>query len=692
MATLPTVYDFGRRPTPNPQRQMATVSPRAATAVADAWSGIGDTASKIGFDIIDREATAAAKERDALVSDQIRSLLYDPQSGFMNMEGGSAVNQRQSILDRLDSLKSSAMEGLSSPAQKKFQDALTNRIESAKQSVDTHTSSARKTWLDGASSARIESAYQDSLVDPASTEANIATITNELRGKAVRDGWSSEQLDLETQKATSKVYNDQALRIASRDPISALQFLRSNQDKMLPSDIVNLEAQLQPAVKEATGRARGGEAFNATGDLTGAMALAAQNIGLNERQQGAALQEYMANGGVNLDPATTAWCAAYVNATLAQAGIAGTGSNLARSFLNWGDAVSVPQKGDLVVLSRGDPNGPQGHVGFFDGFNEDGSVRILGGNQGDAVSIASYSADRVLGYRRAGKSDVKVQPGISSLLDIQDPVERKAALEEYNLRTTVKKAQTDAFKASARDAAFQMIEAGGNVMDLPLEQRQALGEQAMSGLMEYQGKKLRKQPIETDPQTYLALRQAQANDPVAFKAMDMTQYVGKLSETDWQQFVDAQNKPRDSVTATAASTLMETAKRQMQAAGIDPTPKEGSDAAAQVASIQTQLLQWQDAYIKDKGQAPSQIEIDRQTAKMLTNITINPSGPMNERDVRAFELGGVDIGAEKLAGSDITVGDVTYPSDRVSEAADALRAAGIPVTAENLVTILGMVQ
>jgi uncharacterized protein (TIGR02594 family) len=131
-----------------------------------------------------------------------------------------------------------------------------------------------------------------------------------------------------------------------------------------------------------------------------AFQLAAKNLGMNERDQNAALAEFMANGGVNLDPAVTAWCAAYVNATLAQTGQKGTGSNMARSFLDWGQEVTEPQKGDLAVFQRGDPNGPYGHVGFFDGYNEDGTIRVLGGNQGDGVSIASYSPDQLLGFRR----------------------------------------------------------------------------------------------------------------------------------------------------------------------------------------------------------------------------------------------------------------------------------------------------
>jgi uncharacterized protein (TIGR02594 family) len=126
-----------------------------------------------------------------------------------------------------------------------------------------------------------------------------------------------------------------------------------------------------------------------------------KQIGLNENDQRTALSEYLSNGGVNLDPAVTAWCAGAVNAALGEAGIDGTGKLNARSFLDWGQPVDQPTKGDVAVFSRGDPNGWQGHVGFFDGYNDDGTIRVLGGNQGDGVNISSYSADKLLGFRRA---------------------------------------------------------------------------------------------------------------------------------------------------------------------------------------------------------------------------------------------------------------------------------------------------
>ena len=138
-------------------------------------------------------------------------------------------------------------------------------------------------------------------------------------------------------------------------------------------------------------------------------------MGLNERDQRAAIQDYLATGGANLDPATTAWCAAFVNATLQQSGGQGTGSNMARSFLNWGQSVDEPQEGDLAVFSRGDPNGPFGHVGFFKGYDENGNILVLGGNQGDAVSVAPYSPDRLLGFRRAGEGGAAQPPSQAAM-------------------------------------------------------------------------------------------------------------------------------------------------------------------------------------------------------------------------------------------------------------------------------------
>ena len=132
-----------------------------------------------------------------------------------------------------------------------------------------------------------------------------------------------------------------------------------------------------------------------------AYSVAESMVGKGEVPDRAILQEFLANGGENLDPATTAWCAAFVNAVLAKSGGQGTGKLNARSFMDWGQEVDQPQRGDVAVFSRGDADGWQGHVGFFDSYGDDGQIRVLGGNQGDSVNISGYDPSTLLGFRRA---------------------------------------------------------------------------------------------------------------------------------------------------------------------------------------------------------------------------------------------------------------------------------------------------
>lgn len=97
----------------------------------------------------------------------------------------------------------------------------------------------------------------------------------------------------------------------------------------------------------------------------------------------------------------TAWCSAFANWCMQRAGLEGTGSAMARSWLGWGIDLQEPRAGCIVVLARGAP--PAGHVGFY--LQRDGEmVRVLGGNQANAVSVQPYPRARVLGYRWPAES------------------------------------------------------------------------------------------------------------------------------------------------------------------------------------------------------------------------------------------------------------------------------------------------
>ena len=96
----------------------------------------------------------------------------------------------------------------------------------------------------------------------------------------------------------------------------------------------------------------------------------------------------------------TPWCSAFVNWCVEQSGEDGTNSAAARQWMHWGRKLKSPTKGCVVVLWRGSKSGTQGHVGFLVDKPDVRHVRILAGNQGDKVSVATFPTSRLLGYRQ----------------------------------------------------------------------------------------------------------------------------------------------------------------------------------------------------------------------------------------------------------------------------------------------------
>lgn len=91
------------------------------------------------------------------------------------------------------------------------------------------------------------------------------------------------------------------------------------------------------------------------------------------------------------------WCGLWMAVIAKRAGKPVNPNALwARSWLNWGSKVSgEPVLGDVLVFRRGNTSG---HVGLYVG-EDDGAFHVLGGNQGDKVSIVSIARSRLLGAR-----------------------------------------------------------------------------------------------------------------------------------------------------------------------------------------------------------------------------------------------------------------------------------------------------
>jgi uncharacterized protein (TIGR02594 family) len=95
----------------------------------------------------------------------------------------------------------------------------------------------------------------------------------------------------------------------------------------------------------------------------------------------------------------TPWCGGFMAWLMEPYGALPSEPLRARAWLGWGETLKEPVPGCVVVLKRGsDPK--SGHVALFQQWSKDkSSMYLLGGNQGNRVSIARFKTADVLGYR-----------------------------------------------------------------------------------------------------------------------------------------------------------------------------------------------------------------------------------------------------------------------------------------------------
>lgn len=110
--------------------------------------------------------------------------------------------------------------------------------------------------------------------------------------------------------------------------------------------------------------------------------------------------DYREMAGIRIggDDGVVPWCAIFVNAMLAKAGVKTSGSAMARSFASSAnfERLTAPMVGCITVISSS--RGPaSGHVFFYTG--ENGIMfQALGGNQNDSVNISMFQKKKLVGH------------------------------------------------------------------------------------------------------------------------------------------------------------------------------------------------------------------------------------------------------------------------------------------------------
>lgn len=128
--------------------------------------------------------------------------------------------------------------------------------------------------------------------------------------------------------------------------------------------------------------------------------IAQAEIGVRENalpgQHNQRILEYHATTTLRATTDETPWCSAFVNWALVQAGLSGTNSAAAKSWMDWGRELTSARVGAIVVIKKKNATRDAGtgstsgfHVGFHVSESPT-SLRILGGNQSDQVKYSNF--------------------------------------------------------------------------------------------------------------------------------------------------------------------------------------------------------------------------------------------------------------------------------------------------------------
>jgi len=674
------------------------------TGIAALGKGLADIGAAINT-WEDSIATADAKNADTGFSDDVRKLLYEDGEGFMNRMGNNAITTREEAVSTLEQQKQARLEGLSGMARKKASASLDRRYQSALERMDRHTSGQRRTYLNDATNARVGAAVNDAIYDPEKVGENIKLITTEIKDAAARNGSPPEVVQKELAQAQTLIHSGVVKRLEAADPVTAMRYLQDNKTKMLGSEVAKLTATLAPKMREYKGRQAGRVIFS-QGDQSGSKmprsvanldsylrSIRAAESGGNDRAKNPTSSatgryQFIASTWNQLrinhpelgltkngrfDPAQQERAIRQFTAdnarSLEKAGISATNGNLyAAHFLGAGGAKKVLLSPDNASVA--------GIVG----------ADVMKANSFlKGMTVANFRAwANKKGNGKGGSvgRDAQASSPLDRILAISDPDERDAALREYKLLAANRDAKQQQRHGAASDRAFQIIEAGGNVDDLSLDDRQYLGREEMSALRSYQDKRDNDEKIVTDPKLYMQLSRIAAEEPDGFTKLNSMAWIDKLDKGDFEKFVDLQRTIRTAGIEEAAkktvavdpptvSAIRSATSTQLAAVGIRLKDDAG---AAKAAQFERQMIQWADNFTSQNNAKPTAKDINLKAGQLLTSVSLDSEGfadHNNFDDKRAFEINyegkpldkDDNITLDDVRGADIEINGTEVPEN-----------------------------
>lgn len=195
---------------------------------------------------------AATKQAYIDFSQQMRTTLFDPKTGYYALQGKDAVDAYQPTIDKLQQLRQTVVDNLANDQQRRmFQDVALRRTEVELDGMARHAAGQQRAWQDQTSDGVVQDNLNDAAAyynDPKRFGLAVITGQQEISNHAAQVGMPPEQEQAKRAAFTSAAWKARVERMAINDPVGAQNIYQQNMEQMTGTDQSLVERQLKPLV------------------------------------------------------------------------------------------------------------------------------------------------------------------------------------------------------------------------------------------------------------------------------------------------------------------------------------------------------------------------------------------------------------------------------------------------------------
>ncbi|MGE0424976.1 MAG: hypothetical protein AB7O88_22145 [Reyranellaceae bacterium] len=213
----------------------------------------------------DNEATV--KAADTKLGETEQALLFDPQTGYLNLQGEAAVQRAPAVLDAYSEAQARTLDTAADDDQRRMlQELADKRLARFNEVVERHGAAQRQSWYDQVGDQRIAAMRADAALhwnSDALLRRALGTTRAEVRERAERKGWDSPLTEAALSRETSRVLVSAIGAAVDRDPERA-RSLRTRYAAVIENtDRAALDALLAEAQTRERAHAASAEILNA---------------------------------------------------------------------------------------------------------------------------------------------------------------------------------------------------------------------------------------------------------------------------------------------------------------------------------------------------------------------------------------------------------------------------------------------